>query len=236
MFGAHWTTQFAVVAALLSVSPPLLVGGSPSNHRVSGAGGGQPNGSPQDAMILRVEVERKEFGGGLMKISAMRSSTVAVLAIPILVAAQHEPVPTTSSADTFRQMKSLIGEWEAIQEGVPVRETYTETANGSVLMAETRSANEPAMITMFTVDGDHLIATHYCIAGNQPQMVTDVPEDLQKGLTFTLARVTGMKTPDDWHNTGITMKLDDPNHMTQRWTYLYKGKMGTTVFHYTRKK
>jgi hypothetical protein len=24
--------------------------------------------------------------------------------------------------------------------------------------------------------------------------------------------------------------------MTQRWTYLYKGKPGTTVFHYTRKK
>jgi len=24
--------------------------------------------------------------------------------------------------------------------------------------------------------------------------------------------------------------------MTQRWTYLYKGKTGTTIFHYTRKK
>jgi len=44
-----------------------------------------------------------------------------------------------------------------------------------------------------------------------------------------------MKTPEEWHNTGITISLDDPNHMTQTWSWLYKGKAGTTVFHYTRK-
>jgi len=163
-------------------------------------------------------------------------SVIAVLSVTILVAAQNPPVSTTKSTTIFMQMKSLVGEWEAIQDGVRVKETYTITANGSTLMAETRPENEPAMMTMFTVDDDHLIATHYCVAGNQPQMVTGVPEDLQKGVTFTLARVTGMKTPDDWHNTAITITLVDPNHMTQLWTYLYKGKTGTTTFHYTRKK
>jgi len=140
------------------------------------------------------------------------------------------------SATTFSQMKSLVGEWDATQDGVLVKETYTLTANGSTLMAETRPGNEPAMITMFTVDGDHLIATHYCSAGNQPQMVAGTPDDLQRGVRFTLARVTGMKTSDDWHNTGITIALDDRDHMTQRWTWLYKGQTGTTDFHYTRKK
>jgi glycine cleavage system regulatory protein len=94
-----------------------------------------------------------------------------------------------------------------------------------------------AMITMFTVDGDRLIATHYCAAGNQPQMLTDAVGDLEKqGLTFSLARVTGMKTPDDWHNTGLTITQQDKQHITQRWTYLYKGKSGTNIFHYARKK
>ena len=171
-----------------------------------------------------------------MTILAKCLSIMTVLAVTILGAAQNPSVPKTKSATTFTQMKSLVGEWEAVQDGARVKETYTVTANGSALMAETRPDNEPAMITMFTVDGDHLIATHYCVAGNQPQMVTGVSEDLQRGITFTLVRVTGMKTPDDWHNTGITITLDDPNHMTQRWTYLYKGKMGTTIFHYTRKK
>jgi len=55
-------------------------------------------------------------------------------------------------------------------------------------------------------------------------------------VTFTLERVTEMKRPEDWHNTGVTLTLDDKDHVTQRWTYLYKGKIGTTIFHYTRKK
>ena len=164
------------------------------------------------------------------------SAMLMVVTIAVFTAAQNASAPATKSAAIFTQMKSLVGEWEAVQDGVPVKETYTLTANGSAIMAETRPGNEPAMITMFTVDGDHLIATHYCVAGNQPQMVTGIPDDLQKGLTFNLQRVTGMKTADDWHNTGVTITLEDPNHMTQKWTYAYKGKTGTTVFHYTRKK
>ncbi len=161
---------------------------------------------------------------------------VFVLVTAVAVSGQNQPQDSSKSAAIFKQLTSLVGEWEAVQEGVPVKETYTLTANGSVLMSETKPADSQPMITMFTVDGDHLIATHYCVAGNQPQMVTSAPGDLEKGLTFSLERVTGMKTPDDWHNTGITLTLDDKDHMTQRWTYLYKGKTGTTVFHYARKK
>ena len=164
-----------------------------------------------------------------MKHGVKHPTAIAIL-LAIGIAANAE------TQNTFAQMKSLVGEWKAVQEGVPVTETYKLTANGTALMAETRAANEPAMITMITVDGDRLIATHYCVAGNQPQMVATSPGDLHKGLVFTLDRVTGMKTPDDWHNTGITITLDDSDHMTQTWTYLYKGKVGTTVFHYTRVK
>jgi hypothetical protein len=161
---------------------------------------------------------------------------VYVFAAAVANSGQNQPQESSKSAAVFKQLASLVGEWEAVQEGVPVKETYTLTANSSVLMSETKPADSQPMITMFTVDGDHLIATHYCVAGNQPQMVTGVPGDLEKGVTFSLVRVTGMKTPEDWHNTGVTLTLDDKDHMTQKWTYLYKGKTGTAVFHYTRKK
>ncbi len=170
-----------------------------------------------------------------MKKRMKHPSAIAILlAIAIAANAENRDAPAAGSTATFAQMKLLVGEWKAVQEGVTVTETYKLTANGTALMAETRSANEPAMITMITVDGDRLIATHYCIAGNQPQMVATAPDDLNKGVAFKLERVTGMKTADDWHNTGITITLDDSNHMTQTWTYLYKGKAGKTVFHYTR--
>ena len=159
----------------------------------------------------------------------------AVLVTAIVLPGQTPPQDRTRSEAAFKQLASLVGDWEGVQDGVPITETYTLTANGTALMAETKPKNSPAMITMFTVDTDHLIATHYCVTGNQPRMVTGVPGDLQKGMTFSLVGITGMKTPESWHNTGLTVMLDDKDHMTQRWTYLYKGKAGATVFHYTRK-
>ena len=66
-------------------------------------------------------------------------------------------------------------------------------------------------------------------------MVTQrVTEPLAKNLTFSLSRVTGLKTPADWHNTGLTITMEDEQHLTQLWTYEYKGEKGTNVFHFTR--
>ena len=162
---------------------------------------------------------------------------VSVL-IPASAMSQHaRPEEKAKSVVAFRQLSALVGEWEGKQDTVPIKVTYTLTGDGSALMEYMKPGDSPteAMITMFTVDGDHLIATHYCAAGNQPQMVTGVPGTLERGVTFSLVRVTGMKTPGDFHNTGLTVIQDDKDHITQRWTYSYKGKVGTNVFHYARK-
>jgi len=139
------------------------------------------------------------------------------------------------SAAAFQQLAALVGEWKGVQGGTEIKVTYTLTANGSALMEEFRPVNNPVMITMFTVDGDHLLATHYCSAGNQPQMTTQaITQPSWKSLAFSLVRVTGMATPEDWHNTGLAVTLEDKQHLTQEWSYEYKGKRGTTVFHFTR--
>ena len=140
----------------------------------------------------------------------------------------------TKSEEAFDRLAALKGKWSGEQEGVKVSLIYTLTANGSALMEEFRPEKGPVMITMFTVDGDHLIATHYCSAKNQPQMVTSAITDAQKPLAFSLARITGLKSPDAWHNTGLTVIQEDNDHLTQEWTYQSKGKSGKTIFRYTR--
>jgi hypothetical protein len=140
----------------------------------------------------------------------------------------------TKSEEAFDRLAALQGKWSGEQEGVKVSLIYTLTANGSALMEEFRPETGPVMITMFTVDGDHLIATHYCSAKNQPQMITSAVTDVQKPLAFSLTRVTGLKSPDDWHNTGLTVIQEDNDHLTQEWTYQSKGKSGKRVFRYTR--
>ena len=154
--------------------------------------------------------------------------TALVVALAVVAADKRK------SEEAFDRLASLQGKWEGEQEGVKINVTYTLTANGSALMEEFRPASGPVMITIFTVDGDHLIATHYCSAKNQPQMVTAAIDDVQKPLAFSLARITGLKSPDAWHNTGLTVFQEDNDHLTQQWTYESKGKTGKTVFRYTR--
>ena len=140
----------------------------------------------------------------------------------------------TKSEQAFDRLTSLKGEWTGQIDGVNTTLIYTLTANGSALMEQCRPEKGPEMITMFTVDGDHLIATHYCSARNQPQMATSPITDAQKPLEFSLVRVTGLQSPDDFHNTGLTVIQEDNDHLTQEWSYQHRGKTGKNIFRFTR--
>jgi len=152
----------------------------------------------------------------------------------VFLAASALAADKTKSEEAFDRLAALQGEWQGIADGVNTTLIYTLTANGSTLMEQCRPEKGHEMITMFTVDGDHLIATHYCSAKNQPQMATPAITDAQKPLVFSLFRVTGLKSPDDFHNTGLTVIQEDNDHLTQEWLYDAKGKSGKNVFHFTR--
>jgi len=164
-----------------------------------------------------------------------RSLLFTAIGMAAVVAAAASPAADKiKSEEAFDRLTSLKGEWQGEQKGVKITVIYTLTANGSALMEEFRPESGPVMITMFTVDGDHLIATHYCSAKNQPQMITSAITNAQKPLAFSLARITGLKSPDDWHNTGLTVIQEDDTHLTQEWTYQSKGRTGKRTFRYTR--
>src|SRR5437868_7001160 len=117
----------------------------------------------------------------------------AAVALMLIGAATAPAVEKPNSVLAFEHLTALVGEWKGTQDGTEMKLTYTLTADGSALMEEFR-AGKTVMVTMFTVDGDHLIATHYCSAGNQPQMMTKAISDPSaKSLTFALSHVTGMK-------------------------------------------
>src|SRR6266536_3339068 len=158
----------------------------------------------------------------------------SVSMMALVLAADPLAADKTTSEEAFDRLATLKGEWRGEQKGVKINLIYTLTANGSALMEEFRPESGPVMITMFTVDDDHLIATHYCSAKNQPQMATSAISDAQKPLAFSLVRVTGLKSPDDFHNTGLTGIHEDNDHLTQEGSYQHKGKTGKNIFRFTR--
>ncbi|MGA2300402.1 MAG: hypothetical protein ABSG77_06880 [Candidatus Acidiferrum sp.] len=158
------------------------------------------------------------------------------LSLCVFVAAQemHAPARTTPA---FDQLKSLAGDWEGTNtHGSKVNLTYQVVSNGSVLMERLKSADESEMITMYSLDGDHIVVTHYCSAGNQPTMQTPVATAATGKYDFSFVRVSGTKTPDEGHMVTLSLTLPDKNHLTQVWTFDDHGKSMVDTFTYTRKK
>ena len=63
---------------------------------------------------------------------------------------------------SFDKLKSLVGSWQGKgTEGQPMQISYRVTSGGSALLSEIQGKDED-MITMFHLDGDRLLMTHYC--------------------------------------------------------------------------
>ncbi|HXJ45290.1 MAG TPA: hypothetical protein VNK47_01350 [Candidatus Dormibacteraeota bacterium] len=160
---------------------------------------------------------------------------VLTLALATAFSARSSAGEKARSAAAFEKLISLVGEWEGTNTAGHVKATYTLVSGGTALMERLQSANEPEMITLYSLDGDHLMMTHYCSAGNQPQMKTATITELNGSLTFQMYQVTGLKTADEGHMTGLTLTMPDKDHFTQQWTYSEKGKSQADVFKFTRK-
>jgi hypothetical protein len=176
--------------------------------------------------------EKSRDGGKTWRLEEEHRMRRRATAEPAKAAA---PMDSSKAALAFERLTSVVGAWKGVEAGTEIQVTYTLTADGSALMEEFRPKNGPIMVTMFSVDGDRLLATHYCSAKNQPQMATEpIADPRAKSVAFSLVRVTGLTSPGAWHNTGLVVTLEDRDHLTQEWSYLSDGKMGKNFFHFTR--
>ena len=140
----------------------------------------------------------------------------------------------SAAQKSFEDLKALDGTWEGtVKNGQPVEVDYRVTSNGSALMSEIKGKED--MISMFHLDGERLLMTHYCSAGNQPRMVASASPD---GKTFTFAFIDGtnLATPDAGHMSRLIISMPDANHHTEEWIYNDHGKEMKEVFDLWRKK
>ncbi|MGA8539547.1 MAG: hypothetical protein WB566_08600, partial [Terriglobales bacterium] len=118
-------------------------------------------------------------------------------------------------------------------QGQPIEVSFRMTAGGSALMSEIHGHGPENMITMFHMDGDRLLMTHYCGSGNQPRMKVISADGKSVGFEFFDGTNIG---PGDGHMQRASFTESDPDHHVEEWTFLDHGKDMKEVFTLARVK
>lgn len=137
------------------------------------------------------------------------------------VHAADTKAPASGAAAAFEHLKSLAGEWQAADKS---RLTYELTGGGTAVVEKFTSESMPAMHTVYHLDGDRLLLTHYCIAGNQPRMVAG-PFDSKTGeVEFKFLDATNLAKPGAGHMHGVRMRFVDSNRLETHWQFFENGQ------------
>lgn len=154
----------------------------------------------------------------------MKKHSIAISAVVCLAAVAT--AAQSGSKNSFDLMKSLTGNWEGKSNMGEVKVSYRLTAGGSALMSEIQgevAGKSDDMISMIHMDGNRLLLTHYCEAGNQPRMQATVSPD-GKTITFDFLDATNLASSQPGHMQRVIFTLIDENHHIEEWHFAAPGK------------
>jgi hypothetical protein len=156
----------------------------------------------------------------------------------VLLCLAAAPTMAQSKAQaSFDKLKTLVGQWEGALAGSTSKVSYRLVSNGSVLEETMQNGPEDTMITIYHLDGDRLMVTHYCGAGNQPRMVAAPDTANPNVIAFKFLDVTNLSETQPGHMRDLVLTLVDKDHLTQQWTWHTPAKEEKMeLFKFTRKK
>jgi hypothetical protein len=159
----------------------------------------------------------------------------ALLAAAALQAAGPKS-ETAAGPAAYARLKTLVGEWEADTGMGKAHVSYELIAGGTSLVERESGEKMPAMLTVYYLDGDRLLLTHYCMAGNQPRMQESAFNPETGEVAFEFLDATNLK-PGGGHMHNAKFRLVDNGHFSTEWEFYENGqrKMAETA-QYTRVK
>jgi hypothetical protein len=137
-------------------------------------------------------------------------------------------------------LKKLAGEWTGKgshgEQQIDATVTYKVTGGDSAVVETHFPGTEHEMITVYTLDGDDLVLTHYCMLGNQPRMKAERGGNGKK-LAFKFTGAGNLKSEKDQHMHDMTIEFVDDDHVKSTWTLYQDGKPAEkATFDLKRKK
>jgi len=136
---------------------------------------------------------------------------------------------------SFDQLKTIAGIWQGqvavdqpeMGNGTLMEVSLRVTSRGNAIVHEMKALGTPDdpahydhPVTMLYLDGDRLLLTHYCDAGNRPRMAARTSSD-GKTIEFDFLDVAGSTAPGHMQHAVFT--IIDANHHMEDWTYMMPG-------------
>ncbi len=147
----------------------------------------------------------------------MKNKLLALASAIVVALLTTSALAASQGAIAFEKLKRLEGSWSGkASDGTAVEVSNRVTAGGSALISEIREHEQ--MVSMFHMDGDRLLMTHYCAAGNQPRMVATLSPD-GKTITFDFLDATNLLPSQEGHMERVVFTLIDADHHSEDWQF-----------------
>jgi hypothetical protein len=169
----------------------------------------------------------------------MKRHLLVIATVVLTAAAVHAAGPKSEASAgpaAYARLKTLVGEWEADTDMGKVHVSYELIAGGTSLVEKESGEKMPAMLTVYYLDGDRLLLTHYCMAGNQPRMQARAFNPETGEVEFQFLDATNL-TPGAGHMHNAKIRVADANHYNDTWEFYENGQRKTAeTAQYTRVK
>lgn len=137
-----------------------------------------------------------------------------------------KPSALSPARAAFERFKTLEGSWQGRStKGWNEAVSFKTIAGGSVVVETSFDAHpNETMMTMFQMDGERLMLTHYCVAKNQPRLVATSISDDGRQITFTFLDGGNLPSRDKGHMDKAVFRFLDDGRVTTQWTWYQDGK------------
>ena len=157
----------------------------------------------------------------------MKTVTLTALLFALMAPGASMAGHDDAGKQAFEKMKTLVGKWKGKMGGdaaMPASVEYKLTGNDSALVETLGPGSPYEMVSVYHMDNDSLVMTHYCGAGNQPFMKFKPGKDANV-VFFDFVSGSNMK-PGDMHMHRVTFTFDGPDHVVSEWQSFKDGKPG----------
>jgi hypothetical protein len=154
-------------------------------------------------------------------------SLLIIALLTVVASLRAEEKAQSTNTRRLEALKQLAGDWvEVGKDGKPTDKVVSSirvTSGGSTVQETIFPGTDHEMVTMYHLDGDDLLLTHYCSLGNQPRLRAEPGRDVNK-IVFKFVSATNLKSDDEHHINGATFTLEGKDRFKAEWVSCKDGK------------